>query len=186
MGQVRKRSRYTRAREKRTSRPRTPAPTTGWLIRELVQMTDLSVRTLRNYVTRGLLTPTEFRGTATRYQRREVLRLLAIMRARKETKLTLDEIKRRLDAPPESELEAWLRTGPLPAPASAALGIVPEPAPRDVDADVDPVRGLERWQPQFDTWQRIRLLPGLELMLGPNASPAALRAAQKIGSEYLG
>ena len=185
MGQVRKRDRYTRARERRT-RPRTPAPKTGWLIRELAQMTDVSVRTLRNYVTKGLLTPTEFRGTATRYQRREVLRLLAAMRARKETKLTLDEIKRKLDALAESELEAWLRKGPLPAPASAALGIVPEPAPRDVDAEADPIRALERWQPQLDTWQRIRLLPGLELMLGPTASPAAMRAAQKICGEYLG
>jgi hypothetical protein len=51
---------------------------------------------------------------------KEVLRLLAVMRARKETKLTLNKIKRRLDELPETELEAWLRTGPLPAPASAA------------------------------------------------------------------
>jgi DNA-binding transcriptional MerR regulator len=191
MGQVRKRDRQTRAREKRT-RPPTPAPTTGWLIRELAEMTAVSVRTLRHYVTQGLLTPTELRGTATRYQRRELLRLLAVMRARQETKRTLHKIKRRLDELAETELEAWLRTGPLPAPVSAALGIVPEPTRRILDADadfdvhVDPIHALARWQPQLDPWQHIRLLPGLELMLGPNASPAAMLAAQKICSEYLG
>jgi DNA-binding transcriptional MerR regulator len=47
-------------------------------------MTDVSVRTLRNYVTQGLLTPTEFRGTATRYQRRErVLELTMLLEVKR-------------------------------------------------------------------------------------------------------
>jgi hypothetical protein len=69
MPQIRKRSKWDRARDKRR-RPRTPAPTAGWLIRELAQMTQTTVRTLRNYVAAGLITPLELRGTSTRYARR--------------------------------------------------------------------------------------------------------------------
>ena len=82
MPKIRKRSKYDRARH-RKRRPRTPAPTEGWVIRELARMTETTVRTLRNYVTAGLITPLELRGTSTRYARRELLRLLAVLRGRK-------------------------------------------------------------------------------------------------------
>jgi len=146
-------------------------------------MTQVSVRTLRNYVAQGLLTPTEFRGTATRYQRRELLRLLLFMRARRETKLTLAAVKQELDLLQDSELEARVRTGPTPVAAAAALGIAAEPEASNLDAKLAPA--LERWSPQLEMWQRVQLLPGLELLLGPDASPAARRAAQQICSEYL-
>jgi len=184
MAVVRKRDRYTRARAKR-SRPRTPAPSTGWRIRELADMTQISTRTLRTYVAAGLLTAIEFRGTATRYPRRELLRLLALMRMRRETKLHLAEIRRKLDAVSESELEAWLRTSPLPPAARAALGIVEEPKASSAP-EAAPDSGLERWKSQLETFQRIQLLPGLELLVHSNPSPAAQHAAHKICSEYLG
>ena len=114
MPKIRKRSKWDRAGDRHRRRPRTPAPTTGWLIGELAQMTQTTVRTLRNYVATGLITPLELRGTSTRYARRELLRLLALLRARKETKLTLAAIKQKLDAFAEEDLEAWLRNGPLP------------------------------------------------------------------------
>jgi DNA-binding transcriptional MerR regulator len=153
------------------------------LIRELSQMTQTTIRTLRNYVTAGLITPLERRGTSTRYGRRELLRLLAVLRARKETKLTLAAIKQKLDAFPDGELEAWLREGPLPPLAAAALGIAPETAPA---AAPTAERPLERWSAQMQTWQRIELLPGLTLMLGPDPSPAATNAAGAICAQYLG
>lgn len=193
MAAVRKRNAYTRALAKR-GRPRSPAPTTGWRIRELAQMTGVSVRTLRNYVTAGLLTPTELRGTATRYQRRELLRLVAVMRARKETKLSLADMKQKLDAVGDGELEAWVRAGTLPLAVSAALGIEPPPPPASASApgpaarnsETAPSQALQRWTRQLEAWQRIQLLPGLELMLGPTASAQAVDAARKICSEYLG
>jgi len=178
---IRKRDRWTRLRDKHL-RPRTRAPQTGWLIRELVSMTGVTVRTLRHYVAVGLLKPIEFRGTATRYSRRELLRLLAVVRARRESKLTLEQIRKRLDALNEAELEAWLRAGPLPPAAAAALGIVQETQAVAAPAET----GLDRWRAQLETWQRVELLPGLELLLGPSASPAARRAAQAICREYLG
>ena len=35
-------------------------------------------------------------------------------------------------------------------------------------------------------WQRIELLPGLALLLGPNPSPAVTSAARAICAQYLG
>lgn len=183
MPKTRKRNKWDRAKDQRRRRPRTPAPTEGWLIRELAEMTETTVRTLRNYVTAGLITPLELRGTSTRYARRELLRLLAVLRARKETKLTLAAIKQKLDAFAEKDLEAWLREGPLPPLAAAALGIALEP-PRQ--AQPNPEHPLERWSAQVQTWQRIELLPGLSLLLAPNPSPAVASAASAICSQYLG
>jgi len=180
MDQVRRRSRWDRTRDLRRNRPRTPAPTVGWVIRELSAMTGVSVRTLRNYVSAGLITPTELRGNATRYQRKDLMRLLIVIRERKETKLTLAEMKTKLDAADESTLDAWVRERPLPLLAAAALGILQEPVV--TPANAPPASPIH---PQAETWQRVQLLPGLELLLGPNASPAATRAAAKIASEFL-
>jgi DNA-binding transcriptional MerR regulator len=145
-------------------------------------LTGVTVRALRNYVAQGLLVPTEFRGTSTRYSRRELLRLLAVLRGRNESRLTLAQMKQRLDGRTEDELEAWLKAGPLPPAAAIALGIVPEAH----GAQEREETGLDRWKPQVEAWQRIELLPGLELLLGPGASPAAMRAAQAICRDYLG
>lgn len=181
---VRKRDRYTRARAKRT-RPKTPAPKTGWLIRQLSQLTQVSVRTLRNYVSKGLLTPTELRGTITRYQRRELLRLVLVLRARQGTKLTLAEIKADLDQLTDAELEARVRAASVPIAIAAALDISAEPAVAPDPNDELALEG-QPWSSALENWQRVRLLPGLELLLGPDASPAAVRAAHRICSEYVG
>jgi DNA-binding transcriptional MerR regulator len=183
MQKIRKRDAYTRARAKRT-RPQTPAPQTGWRIRELAHLAQVSVRTLRSYVAMGLLTPTEFRGTATRYQRGELVRLLAVLQGRKDTKLTLSEIKQRLEAWGDAELEAWIRTLRLPPLAAAALGITQSAAPQAAAASEAPP--LENWLPQLQAYQRIQLIPGLELSLSALASPAALRAARELCEKYLG
>jgi len=124
-------------------------------------------------------------STATRYSRRELLRLLAVMRGRKHTEATLAEMKQKLDASDDAAIEAWISKGPLPPAAAAALGITPEtPAANHVTSPLDPA--LERFRMQLETCQRVQLLPGLELMLGANLSPAALSAAAKICAEYLG
>ena len=82
---VRKRDRYTRLTAKRT-RPALPGPTDGWVIAELARIARVPLRTLRYYVQLNLLAPSEFRGTATRYQRRELLRLFGILRLKSEAR----------------------------------------------------------------------------------------------------
>ncbi len=187
---VRKRSRYTRARAKRR-RPKTPAPRDGWLIAELAELSKVSIRTLRSYVSRGLLRHTEFRGTLTRYPRSELVRLLGVLRLRAESKETLSAIKRRLDAQSEVELEAWLRTAPLSSALEAALGIArhdespfdaalePAPGPWETPSSRDAARSSSA-KLAVETWQSIQLLPGLALILSADASPAAWRLAQTI------
>lgn len=92
-------------------------------------MTGVPVRTLRDYVQRGLLTYSEKRGTITRYPRAQVLRLLAALRMRGQTRARWAEIKRKLDAMSGSELEEWAgaQASAVPAPAVLAL---PSPAVR--------------------------------------------------------
>src|SRR5262245_15801063 len=106
---IRKRSAYTRAIAKR-SRPKTPAPKTGWLIAELAYLSGFSIRALRHYVTSGIIRPLEFRGTATRYARRELLRLLRMLRMKGAGRFRLSEVKRKLDALSDPDLEAWIAT----------------------------------------------------------------------------
>ena len=178
---VRIRSRYTRERAKRT-RPKTPAPKNGWLIAELAHLSQLPVRRIRNYLEHRLIAPTEFRGTATRYPRRELMRVLGIARLRAETGANLAEIKRKLDELGERDLEAWLQTQPLPLPAAAALGFRPASAGVATMAPKLQAAGAHA----RSTWQRVSLLPGLELMIAADASPAVLSAAQRICEEYVG
>lgn len=147
-------------------------------------MTGMSVRGLRNYVTQGLLVPIELRGTSTRYARRELVRLLALLRGRKETKLTLAEMKKKLDRFGDRELEAWLRNGPVPPAAAAALGFVQESKAKAGEAAQADM--VEPWVAQLETWRYVPLLPGLELRLASSASPAAQRAAQEIWRKYAG
>jgi DNA-binding transcriptional MerR regulator len=137
-GRVRKRSRYAREREGR-SRPKTRAPVEGWLISELAALTGISVRTLRDYVTRGLIAPWEFRGTATRYGRLDLLRLVTLTRMRSQSKLTLNAAKAELDARDESELEANVNRDSLSPELSAALF---SPA-SDLSAPSEPAPGVK-------------------------------------------
>jgi DNA-binding transcriptional MerR regulator len=188
---VRKRDRHTRARAKRR-RPTTPAPKTGWLIAELAALSGTPIRTLRYYVEQRLLRPSEFRGTATRYQRSELLRLFAILSLRSETKLSLSQIRAQLDAASDPQLEAWLLTRPLPPTVAALLGRGSTDAATAqrmtsaigaTSASAASEGALE--QPVVETWQRLRLAPGLELLLRSDASPEVRGAAQRICADYL-
>lgn len=179
-GLVRKRDAYTRARAKR-SRPKTPAPKTGWLLKDLSSLTAISIRTLRNYIAAGIIRPIEFRGTATRYARRDFLRLLRLLRMHTTAhKLRLSEVKQKLDALSDAELEAWVITQPLGPRTAAALGVVPQVAAASVSIGASAIQGIGA-----ESWQRFRLLPGLELSVSAEASAAVRTIAQKIYDEYV-
>jgi hypothetical protein len=134
-------------------------------------------------VQQRLIRPIERRGTATRYDRRELLRLLGLTRLKHEGKSTLAEKKRKLEAMGDEKMEEWLRSGSLPPAAASALGFdvatTKETSAAAQDPFVDPgAAGIEHWQ-------RIALLPGLELMLRADARPSARLAAQRIIDEYV-
>ena len=173
---VRKRDWYTRRRAKR-SRPKTPAPKTGWVISELARITEVPVRRLRYYVEHRLITPSEFRGTSTRYQRRELLRVLATVRLQAEARTSLKQIQLKLDTMTTPELEQWLRQRPLPPLAAAALGFTMRPMLPETKVLV---------AKPSSTWQRLCLMPGLELHISSDADPEVLLAAGRIHQEIVG
>jgi hypothetical protein len=181
---IRKRYTYTRQRAKR-SRPKTPAPKEGWLIAELSTLTGVSVRTLRSYVAKDLLRPIEFRGTVTRYPRRELLRLLKMLELKSQCRgrVVLAKLMRQVDAISDPALEAWAARQRLSPELGRALGIVAKAtapvAPGAVASGV-----LERVA--SETWRRIPLLPGLELMLSSDASLAVRGVAQRLYADVVG
>ncbi len=197
---VRKHYPWTRSRQKR-SRPKTPAPKTGWVIAELSQLSGVPVRRLRDYVFRDLIQPLERRGTATRYQRGQLVRLMAIKRLRAESDMKLADIKRKMDAMGERELEAWILTGALSSDVLQALGHSPSQANgASTSGNVLPVaparpngvatptgaQTASEPHPACAAWYHVQLLPGLTLQVSATASPAVRKAAERICGEYVG
>jgi DNA-binding transcriptional MerR regulator len=194
---VRKHYHITRLRQTR-KRPKTPAPKTGWVISELSKLTEIPVRRIRYYVEHSLIRPLEIRGTATRYQRTELLRLLAISRIRTEKTWKLDALKRELERLGEDELERLVLASPLPPAAAAALGVTPSAVPstthdlmgnvrwglaRENSNSIEPFPGLAE---SVETWHHVELLPGLKLLVSSKASSAVRSVAKKIWDEFLG
>jgi DNA-binding transcriptional MerR regulator len=171
-----------RARFKR-HRPKTPAPKNGWLLTELARVTGLTASTIRYYVQQRLIRPMERRGTQTRYARPELLRLLGLVRLRNEGKSTLEQRKRQLDAMGDERMEEWLRSAPLPQAAATALGY--DAAPTNTAPGITPERPQDLATTVIEHWQRIALLPGLDLMLRGDAREPARLAAQRIIDEYV-
>lgn len=184
----RKRDRWTRDRAKR-DRPKTLAPQSGWLLAELAQLAEIPLSTVQYYVRRRLLRPLEFRGTATRYSRRDLLVLLGLRQLEAESKSTLTDRKRQLDALSEPELERRIASGPISTEVAAALGLEcfperSESSGLNVSNDNSGEPGFELVPDARETWQRIFLLPGLELMLRADAQAVARITAQRICSDY--
>ena len=177
-------------------RPKTRAPTNGWLIADLTRLTGVPVRTIRYYVAHDVIQPLERRGTLTRYPRRELLRLLGTVRLLGE-RLTLAQAKKRLDAFGNPELEAWVREYPVPQAVLAALdadaaGHWP---PERVGAATNvtkpaPAAGAQALPVQFarpaEVWHRAELLPGLSLHWPANAGDTIAEAVVKIRAMFPG
>jgi DNA-binding transcriptional MerR regulator len=82
-------------------------------IADLQRETGLSPRTIRYYITQGLLPPAHGRGPSATYDRGHLLRLLAVKRE-KERFLPLETIKQRLGDLSDEEIEAELEADSLP------------------------------------------------------------------------
>ncbi|HEX4340853.1 MAG TPA: MerR family transcriptional regulator [Polyangiaceae bacterium] len=163
---VRKRSRWERSGDYRHKRPKTPAPTTGWVAAELAALTGLSHSAIRYYVRCRIISSPSFRGTITRYQRPDLLRILAVQRLRTERGVTLDAIRRRLDTMSEAEFVVLVTMGGIDEPLAHALGL--------------PVSKRETDVSSMDAWRTTTLLPGLELRVAANASPFVQGVARRM------
>ena len=148
-----------------------------WKLDDLARQADVSARTVRYYVQRGLLPTPVFRGRDTVYSAEHLLRLKAIRRLQEQF-LPLDAIQQELErCPPEAlrRLAAGEDEGGLAAAAPPGRRqLPPSPLPR---------------RPMLtravgERWQRWELAPGLELHLSERADAEVCRYAEELLNEF--
>jgi DNA-binding transcriptional MerR regulator len=131
-------------------------------IGELEEKLGVSRRVVHSWVAQGLLPPPLRRGPRTRYDEATVLRIRAIgaLRARR---MGLGAIKRWLLTATRDQIEALVRPPPAEAPAAP---------------DVEPIAS------PTERFERVRLVPGLELHVELGAGPLVRRLAREIVERY--
>lgn len=148
-----------------------------WKLDELARQADVSTRTVRYYVQRGLLPAPVFRGRDTVYSPEHLLRLKAIRRLQEQF-LPLDAIQQELDRySPEAlrRLAAGEDEGGLTSAApQVKRQLSPPPLPQ---------------RPRLtreagERWQRWELAPGLELHLSERADAEVCRYAEELLNEF--
>ncbi len=164
-------------------RGRGKAPKDGWTFPQVAALAGMPARTVRSYVERKALKQPAFFGSATRYQRGFLIRLLAIKRLRLEEKLDLAVIRKRLDAMTDAELEAFATQGIQAGPLATALGVVPPPPPRL--ASEGPALS-PRAEEKRQRWSRVEIIDGLEISIRDDASPLARRLANQFIEDCVG
>ena len=154
----------------------------------LARLADVTPRTIRYYVSQGLLPAPEFAGPGTRYDDRHLALIRAIKRMQAEH-LPLANIRDRLRSLSEEEIEqiASARTAPpaakgdalsyirgvlgqptipppTPAPAHAAALVAPAPRPSAAPAAAaSPSPAAPPAPAERSQWERIVLEPDIEL-----------------------
>jgi DNA-binding transcriptional MerR regulator len=148
-----------------------------WKLDELAQQADVSARTVRYYVQRGLLPAPVFRGRDTVYSPEHLLRLKAIRRLQEQF-LPLDAIQQELErCSPEA-----LRT----LAAGGDEGRLTPAAPQ-VRRQLSSPSLFQRPTPTREAgerWQRWELAPGLELHLSERADAEVCRYAEELLNEF--
>lgn len=171
-------------RRRRLKKRRGPArsrakPKTGWSIRQLAALGGTTVRTVRLYLERGIVPRPTFMGSATRYQRRQLLFVVAARRLRVSEKLELDAIRARVNGFTAAELEAFATADLGPGALADALAIKVAPG------IPQPLIGGRAIQPAVtanpqDRWTRLQLAIGLELHVREDISARDRQLAWRI------
>lgn len=126
---------------------------------ELAEKADVSARTIRYYVQRGLLAAPLFRGKDTAYGEGHLLRLRLIKRLQDERFLPLDAIAVELEGKSDDEVRVLLDR--LDRSERKPVSILPEPGPQPGG----PYRARPRpvGRPSGERWVRVELADGVEL-----------------------
>lgn len=186
------RRRYYRPPDRRRNRVRRPPPKEGFLVRDLARLAGVAVPTVKRYVKHGLLAPVPFLGTATRYPRDYLVRVLALRYWRMAGSKTLAQLRRQLDGVTLADMQAWVLSHPLPAETVAEVGKTSAGAAAAKNAPAvsgsapiaTAASALESadalLQVPAEAWQRWTLMPGLELHLKADASPLTRSLATRL------
>jgi DNA-binding transcriptional MerR regulator len=147
--------------------------------RELAAKAGVTLRTLRYYVAERILPPPEFRGVATRYSREHLVALAAIRALQQQTSMPLPVIRQYLKTVAPEEITRLAGTF-LPALAPLAPPTTPAVVAPPTEAPVESPKETA----QLDTWQRLAVLPGLEVHVH-SAVSAELKALARELSERM-
>jgi DNA-binding transcriptional MerR regulator len=162
-------------------------------LRQLAQLAGIAPRTLRVYLQRGVLPRPPFRGSATRYERRQVLWLCAIRHLLATERLTLAAIRTRLNALSAPELEAFAVRHAPAGKLADALGIR-SAAPRVGPPPLALVENRGAAGPhvgvasssstQVAGWRRVELALGVELHVRDDAGVDVQELARRVREMY--
>lgn len=170
--------RYRKRRPRRGPRKSRAKPKTGWTLPQLARLAGVTLRTARHYFEQEVVPRPIFRGSATRYDRRHLLWLVAVRRLRAQEQLGLAQIKTRITGFTTQQLESFV-TADLPAGELAtALGVAPKPVvhqfatPRAIipPIEVTPDR----------RWTRLELAVGLELHVRDDVTTPVIELAKRV------
>ncbi len=141
--------------------------------RELATRGEVTLRRVRLYVEEKLLPPPLARGNGRVYTEQHLVKLRAI-RALRQKGMLLKDIQTRLRSASTEELVAIGGA----SPAAAGTGTAEAGATASGTAEETAARSLGQ------RWQRIELLPGMELHVRADAGPLLARLAQEIHARY--
>jgi DNA-binding transcriptional MerR regulator len=131
----------------------------GLTVSELEAKLGLTRRVIHSWIAGGLIGPPSRRGPRSTYDEAQVLRIEAIQKLRAR-KMGLAAIKRWLLSATRDQVEALVRPPAPAAPVAAPVGV------------------------HGERWERVGLLPGLELHVRSDAGPLVQRLASEIAERY--
>lgn len=155
-------------------------------IGELAARMSVTPRTIRYYVSEGLLPPPEGAGQHRLYNQEHELRLEAIKRL-KDAYMPLSEIRSRLDTLSRDEIREVAERPTTPSGASAleyVTNLLAQSSPPQGRA-TPAVREASRSypgsaDPSGEVWRRVELAPGVELSYRPSNDPDSQIAIDRL------
>ncbi|OJX40597.1 MAG: hypothetical protein BGO78_06330 [Chloroflexi bacterium 44-23] len=170
-----------------------------FLIGELAQKTNVSVRTIRYYINQGLLPAPDSRGRYTVYDNDYVERILLIKRL-KDAFLPIKEIRVMLETQTRAEIEEFLRMFKMQrAQKNDALSYInnllghsiSEPSQSTIrskpmlkESGIPPQPALQFPQQRESSWKRIVLAPGVELHIEQHQAARYDKLIQALLADY--
>lgn len=168
-----------RPRKRRTRRASPTFQPGGFTLAEVAAQAGIQPRTVAFYIREGLLPPARFRGPATRYEREHLVRIVAIKKLQREEKLSLAHVKRRLRTLTPEQIEE-LGGGELAnGDAAKYSGAAGAPTVATGAVASGPTSST------MTTWERLEILPGIELLVRSNVSAHARRVVREIEAQFL-
>jgi DNA-binding transcriptional MerR regulator len=162
-----------------------------YTLTELVHAAGTTVRTVRYYLERRALPPAVLRGLHTTYTEDHLIRLKAIRRLRTVERLQLDAIRKRLATSSIEEIRALTEAPSVERPGVPTVAVPPAdgsvPATQaNPDLSAVVIREATRGQVGSggQVWERIELLPGLELHVKRESGALVQRLAREIREQY--